>query len=251
MFRVFERVHASMRYFCRLVAGASDGARRLERDGVVAAVVPACPERAVINSVCYEEPAALAEAYDEIAAAYAEIGANWTVWVHHGDGEAAELLERRGHVLDARPEAMARELDGIERPPDNALSDWTAAGRVADVAAINDRAYQFGSNSFSRALAQFPDGVAYVYTASEGGEPVACVVTVDCDRNADVEWVAVVPEARGHGLSGKLLAHALADAAERGAETTTLVATRLGRPVYERLGFRPLGALQMWQRPAG
>jgi GNAT superfamily N-acetyltransferase len=239
-----------MRHFCRLVGQASEGARVLEGDGVVAAVVPACPERAVINSVCYEEPGALADAYEELASAYAEIGANWTVWVHAGDRDAADLLERRGHFLDAQPEAMARELDGVERPPDDALSDWTATGRVADVGAINDRAYQFGSDSLSRALAAFPEGEAHIYTANDAGRPVACVMTVDCDRNADVEWVAVVPEARGHGLSGKLLAHGLADAAERGAETTTLIATRLGRPVYERLGFRPLGALQMWERQA-
>ena len=247
---MFDLVHASMRHFCRLVGRASEGARVLERNGIVAAVVPACAERAVINSVCYERSGALAEAYAEIASAYAEVGANWTVWVHHGDREAAELLERRGHFLDAQPEAMARELDGIERPPGDALSDWTAAGRIADVGAINDRSYEFGSDSFSRALAGFPEEDAYIYTASEGGEPVACVVIVDYDRNADVEWVAVVPEARGRGLSGRLLAHALVDAAERGAETTTLVATRLGRPTYERLGFRPLGAFQMWERQA-
>jgi GNAT superfamily N-acetyltransferase len=245
---MIDQLHTSMRHFCRLVGQASDGARVLEHDGVVAAVVPACPERAVVNSVSYKEPGALAAAYDEIAGAYAEIGANWTVWVHHGDREAAALLERRGHVLDAEPEAMGRELRGVERPPDDALPDWTSAGRMADVGAINDRAYQWGTDSFSRALAHLPDGAAHIYTAADGGEPVACVTTVDCDRNADVEWVAVVPEARGRGLSGKLLAHALADAEERGAETATLVATRLGRPVYDRLGFRPLGALQMWER---
>jgi GNAT superfamily N-acetyltransferase len=247
---VIERLHASMRRFIRLVGRASDGAHLLERDGVLAAVVPACPERAVINSVVYEEPGALAEAYDGIAEAYAEIRASWTVWVHHGDHEAAELLARRGHGLDAEPEAMGRELRGIARPPDDALSDWTAAGRLADLAAINDRSYQFGTDSFSRALARIPDGSAHIYTASEAGEPVACVMTVDCNRNADVEWVAVVPEARGQGLSGKLIAHALADAAERGAETTTLVATRLGRPVYDRLGYRSLGVFQMWERSA-
>jgi predicted GNAT family acetyltransferase len=60
--------------------------------------------------------------------------------------------------------------------------------------------------------------------------------------------VAVVPEARGQGLSGKLIAHSLADAVERGCRTATLVATKLGRPVYERLGFEGLGALEMWER---
>jgi GNAT superfamily N-acetyltransferase len=247
---VFDRVYASICHSCRLVGRGSEGARALQRDGVVAAVVPACPERSVINSVCYEEPGALAQAYDEIAAAYAEIGANWTVWVPPGDRDAVELLERRGHFLDATPEAMARELEGIERPPDDALPDWTAAGRIADVGWINDCSYQFGTDSFSRALAGFPEGEAHVYTADEAGRPVACLMIVDCGRNADVEWVAVLPEARGRGLSGKLLAQALADAAERGVETTTLVSTRLGRPVYERLGFRPVGALQMWERQA-
>jgi GNAT superfamily N-acetyltransferase len=248
---VLDRLNASMRHFCRLIGQASEGAGVLERDGVVAGIVPACPERAVINSVHYEESGALAEAYDEIAAAYAEIGANWTVWVHPGDYEAAAVLESRGHVFDAEPAAMGRDLDSIERPPDDALSDWTAAGRIADIGPLNDRSYGFGTDSFARALAGFPEGRAHVYTASEGGEPVACLMIVDHEGNADVEWVAVVPEARGKGLAGRLLAHALADAAERGVETTTLVATKLGRPVYERLGYRPLGNLQMWERRAG
>ena len=240
-----------MRHFCRLLGQASDRARVFERDGVVAGIVPACPERAVINSVHYEESGALAGAYDEIAAAYSGIRANWTVWVHPGDREAAALLERRGHVLDAEPAAMGRYLDSIERPPDDALSDWTAAGRIADVGPINDRSYGFGTDSFARALAGFPEHRGKVYTASEAGEPVACLMIVDHEGNADVEWVAVVPEARGKGLAGKLLAHALADAAERGVETTTLVATKLGRPVYERLGYQSLGNLQMWERRSG
>ena len=42
-------------------------------------------------------------------------------------------------------------------------------------------------------------------------------MTVDLDRNTEVQMVAVVPEARGQGLAGKLLGHALADAGERGA----------------------------------
>ena len=83
------------------------------------------------------------------------------------------------------------------------------------------------------------------------GRAAGCLLIIDHDGNADVEMVAVVPEARGHGIAGKLLAHALADAAERGLETSTLLATRLGRPVYERLGYREFGTLHMWERKPG
>jgi N-acetylglutamate synthase-like GNAT family acetyltransferase len=245
---VWEALHASMLHWHRLLGAGSDGARTIERDGVVAALVPAAPERSVVNAVAYAAPAALAEAYDEIAAGYAEIGAKWTVWVHDGDAETVALLERRGHVLDASPTAMA--LDLVETPPARPtdLDDWTADGDLAEVGAINDRAYPFGGESFSRALTRLPDGAVHLYVARQAGEPVACCATTDSGANSEVQVVAVVPEARGRGLSGKLIAHALADAVERGARTSTLVATKLGRPVYDRLGYRPLGVLEMWER---
>jgi GNAT superfamily N-acetyltransferase len=63
-----------------------------------------------------------------------------------------------------------------------------------------------------------------------------------------VIWVATVPEARGRGVSTRLLAHALDAAREAGLETTTLQATKLGVPVYARLGYRDFGAMHMWER---
>jgi GNAT superfamily N-acetyltransferase len=240
-----------MRHWFRLVANGSPGARLLERDGVAAAVVPAAPERAVVNSVMYESPDGLAAAYDEVSAAYAEVGATWTVWVPAEDERAQEVLGRAGHIFDAEPVVMAVDLrTGVERPPDGALEDWTARGDVAEVGPLNDRAYTFGTDSFTRAFAQLPAGELATYVARIDGRPVGCLVIVDHDRNADVEMVAVVPEARGHGIAGKLLGHALADAAERGLETSTLISTRLGRPVYERLGYRQYGTLQMWEKRA-
>jgi GNAT superfamily N-acetyltransferase len=215
---------------------------------VFAVLVPAAAERSYVNAVLYERPADLAAAYPEVARAYEEIGAAWTVWVPPEDREAIALLERGGHVLDAAPEMMGRDLEGLERPPAGALGDWTHGGTIAEVAAVNDRAYGFGTDSMARGFTRLPAGAAHVYVARDRGEPVACLVTADLDGNTDVEFVAVVPEARGRGLSGALLAHALVDARERGAETTTLVATKLGRPVYDRLGYRSLGALQMWER---
>jgi GNAT superfamily N-acetyltransferase len=244
---VIDRLFESMFHWYRLVAGASDGGRALERDGVLAAVVPAAPERSVVNAVLYRSADALETAYDEVASAYREIGAKWTVWVPPGDDVAADFLESRGHVLDAQPFAMGHDLDGVGRPPADALPDWTAHGDIADVGPVNDRAYAFGTDSFTRAFGGLPDGATNVYVARADGEPVGCLLMTDHDGNTDVEMVAVVPEARGRGITGRLLGHALADAAERGNRSATLVATKLGYPVYERAGFRPLDRVSMWE----
>jgi ribosomal protein S18 acetylase RimI-like enzyme len=249
---MIERVHEAMFHWYRRIGRASPGARALEPPGVVAAVVPATPERAVANAVLYRTPAELEAAYDDIAAAYADIGANWTVWVQpEGREDATALLADHGHVLDADPAAMGRTLtEPPPRPADDALEDWTATGDLADVGSVNDRSYTFGTDSWSRAL----DGLAlddvHVYVERRGGEPVACLMIVDSGGHSEVQMVAVVREARGAGLAGKLLAHGLADAAERGSESVTLIATKLGYPVYRKLGFEHIGVFEMWERRA-
>jgi len=239
-----------MFHWYRLVGAASDGARVLEPDGVLASLVPATPERAVINAVLYRRPDALAAAYEELETAYAGIGASWTVWVPPGDERAAALLRARGHVLDAEPAAMARALEpgAIERPAQEALPDWRRDGDLATLGRLNDASYPFGDDSFSRGLRRLPDGAAHIYLANSDGEPEGCLATIDHEGNAEVQLVAVLPQARGRGVAGKLLAHALADAAERGSRSTTLIATKLGLPVYERAGYRALGRFQMWER---
>ena len=93
------------------------------------------------------------------------------------------------------------------------------------VGPLNDRAYGFGTDSFTRALRNLPSDGIHVYVASDDGEPIGCLLMTDHGDNSDVECVAVVPEARGRGISGHLLGHALADAAERGIRTSTLVST--------------------------
>ena len=246
---VIERVVEGLFAFYELCGRASEGARTLERDGLRAAIVPAAPERAVANGVVYRTAGALEEAYDEVADAYAEIGARWTVWVWPGDHEAGRFLEARGHTLDAKPVAMAHQLDGLARPGADALPEWTAEGDVSVVGPLNDRAYGFGTDSFTRALRNVPSEGIHVYVASDDGEPVGCLLMTDHDDNSDLECVAVVPEARGRGISGHLLGHALVDAAERGIRTSTLVSTALGYPVYERAGYRPFGSFEMWERP--
>jgi len=66
------------------------------------------------------------------------------------------------------------------------------------------------------------------------------------EESADSSLVGPINDA-AYGLAGSFTA-ALAAARERGQSTTTLIASGAGRPVYERLGYRPLGAIEMWER---
>ena len=241
---LLERVLAGTCEFGRAVASQFH-----ELDGVRAAVVPECPERSVVNCVCYDSAAQLEAALEELAAIYDAAGVHaWTVWVPPSDDRAATLLEDAGHVLDAAPEAMGMELSTAERP--SAPLDWTRHADLSVVGPLNDRAYGY-DGSFERALEGVHADALAIYAASLDGRPASCCITLRCGSDCHVTLVATVPEARGRGLAGTLLGHALADARERGLATSSLVATKAGHPLYERLGYRGVGAVEMWERRRG
>lgn len=249
-----DRMVADMEGFVRLLGGASPGATVVECDGVVASVVPASPERSVFNSVVYRDHGALAAALPELAEAYESAGVRaWTVWTPEEDRRSAELLESRDHRLDGVPLAMEAELTSLELAGVASLGAaggelaWTADGRMEEVGLLNDAAYPVPTGSFPPALRALAAG-ARAYVASIAGEPASCVVTLEREGSCGVYFVATRPQARGRGLASALLSQALIDARERGCRTATLQATRMGSPIYERLGFRSLGVLQMWER---
>ncbi|MGZ8666763.1 MAG: GNAT family N-acetyltransferase [Solirubrobacterales bacterium] len=230
-------------------AGRSPGSSLIELDGIVAVVNPQIPERSVFNSVACTDPAALEANYEEIAAAYADAGCAWTVWLRPDHAATAALLEGKGHTLDAQPRAMGAELSAVGEPDLDGV-EWTSEGAVDQLLAINDRAYGYADGTWRRGLGALPDPT-YGYMAQVEGTPAAAVVTTDHPgfggADCSVWCVGTLESARGKGLATALMRRAMFDARERGCATTTLQATKLGRPVYERVGYRDFGPLQMWE----
>ncbi|GMV18505.1 MAG: GNAT family N-acetyltransferase [Polyangiaceae bacterium] len=230
--------------------GSGSGSAYLERlPGVIAAVSPAAPDRSLFNCVVPDSLASLEAAYPKLAASFADAGVRaFTVWVGPGDRAMADFLAARGHKLDSRPAAMAAAMSELAIPEAGDL-DWEATRDLGLLARINDQAYGFPPPAFEAALTSWPaDDGWRGYVARADGRPAACAIVYESpDGDCGVTGVASLPDARGKNLAGRLLGRALAEARTRGATSTSLQASPLGRPVYAKMGYRDLGEMGMWE----
>jgi ribosomal protein S18 acetylase RimI-like enzyme len=238
----------------RSLGEASAGARVVEYPGgVLAAVVPARPERSVFNSVVYEDPDALLAVRDALDDGYVEAGVQaWTVWVRPEHDALRRALEAVGHSFDAQPMLMAAVIDELDLAP-RATLDLEPAPTWVALARLNDRAYGIDpAGSFAAAFAGYDDPRGRLYLARVDDEAAAGVGTLNVDGTCEIVFAATAPGARGRGLCSELMRLGLREAAEAGCDVTTLEATAMGEPVYARLGYRSLGRLGMYElrRPA-
>jgi GNAT superfamily N-acetyltransferase len=242
---VLERMFRGMGRFYGRCAEVSPGGRAIELDGIRAAVVPALPHASILNCVTYRDAAELESRMDELARVYDEAGVlAWSVWTHESDEPGRAALAEAGFVLDSEPMSMMIDLDGEAAIGD---LDWTGDPDPAEVAVVVDASYGFPAGTFARGFPQLP-GEVHSYMARHDGRPASVVMASDLEGDCGIYLVGTLPEARGRGLSSALIRRALADAARRGCEISSLQASKMGHPVYRRLGYRDLGRAELWER---
>jgi GNAT superfamily N-acetyltransferase len=229
-----------------LYVEAAAGSGLFTEDDIQASIMPASPNRSFFNSVFYSDPDHLVDALPRIAKSYDDAGVNaWTVWVPETDETAKAGLEAAGHVLDATPRAMGLDLDELRPPDPDPELEIRPEMDMEQIRRINEVAYGYAPGDFP-SMEPLPE--THAYLSSLDGETVGTALLWDRGDDSEVTFVAVLPEARGRGVSGRILAHALEHERERGKKASTLIATKLGRPVYEKLGYRDAGGLEMWER---
>jgi GNAT superfamily N-acetyltransferase len=243
---LYRRMLANLTRFYRRLGEGSGGV--LERDGVLACLCPPASTRSFFNGVVYTDGGALRDALDEIATAYDAAGvAAWTVWVPEEDRETAAALQAAGNVLDAEPRAMAAPLEEIDVGDGAGGIEWRHAERFEEIAPIAGPAFGVSPRVTLESGEGLRDEVRFV-VARAGPVDAACVGALDLDGDRGIYMVATLERARGRGLATALMRQALLEARERGMGTTSLQATRMGAPIYAGLGYRDLGAIQMWER---
>src|SRR3954467_13746033 len=217
---------------------AAHGGTLVEDDGWVACVLPHAPDSSILNCVVGRPD------LERVAHEYSRAGVRkWGVWLVSGATADARGLELAGLVLDSTPVVMGAALTDIDttEAPASQPVDLRTLG------AINDRAYGYADHRLERSIAAIPRDTVDPHAIHRDGEPVAVTFVVDVGEDACVEWVATLAHARRRGLAGAVLRAALKAARERGRTSTTLRASAMGAPVYERLGYRTLGHLHLWE----
>ena len=156
------------------------------------------------------------------------------------------------HVHTLPGMALAPLADAVPEPPGE-LDIRTVAGEAQhDVHVETDAAGFEGPLDHARRLfpaSLFQDGTAVEFTGFLEGAPVAVSTLVMTGRTAGVYGVATIPAYRRRGFGEAMTWRAVREGAARGCVMSNLTASDMGRPLYERMGFRLVAPFLIFARP--
>lgn len=189
---------------------------------------------------------------------YAAAGVSGTWWLDPESlpADLGDRIERIGLV----PEALAAMRIEASDVPDLELPMGVTLGWVVDEASMRDAtrlaATGFGiPGELGEAVADVlaplgaPGSPVRTVVAELDGRPVASALGIGLGRSVVIGNVATLEDARGRGIGRAVTIAVLRDAMERGARFGVLESSDLGHPVYRRIGFRDVAALQVYGPP--
>ena len=156
-------------------------------------------------------------------------------------GQPPFMVRPAGDGSTPRPPAPA-ELTITEVSDDSGLEVFERT-LVTAYPEPNLEPYEFGILHDGRVLG----GGTHFFVGTVAGRPVATAATQVTDALNWVEFVSTMPDARGRGYGEAVTwAATCVDPSLPAA----LIASDLGRPVYERMGYVTVGRWTLWHRPA-
>ena len=141
-------------------------------------------------------------------------------------GMVAFPIDHDAIARHAAPELEIRRVTGATGIDDH--RHVVTAGFAADPAVARETA--------CLDLLDRPECV--VYTGYADGSPVASGLGWRSGRTIGVYSIATVPSARRRGYGAAMTARVVADGVAAGCDVAALQASDMGRPIYERQGFR-------------
>jgi GNAT superfamily N-acetyltransferase len=233
------RAEENMLCSVRCYASAAGG-EVIERGPIICMTTPVSMRS--FNQVFVLEPLADATVLLESLAGFQQAGRRCRLRVRDDIGLADDIVAAAGLTLRGGIPSMA--LTPVESQDTStadldirpATDEATLADHVSIVASAFDWAREELARVFtSRLLA---DDAWSAFVGYVGGEPVSTTQLVVTGDTGGLYYVGTLESHRGKGYGALLTRRAVGEAAARGCTLVSLQASPLGRPVYERVGFR-------------
>ena len=238
----------------RLLAGASNDGIVQEADGVLVAA----PGGTIVwlNIVFVTRP--LPDPPAQLARAFARLderGMPFLLRIREGLDEASERAAEAqglrytdsipGMALAPMPPPAAQPPDGLMiRPVTDAATFDPLVNIVASTFDIDPGACR---QVLTPRLVELPN--AHWYLGYVDGTPVASSALITTGDVAGVHYVGTLESHRRRGFGEAMTRHAVDEGARAGCRSSTLQASAMGQPVYERMGFRVVTSYKTFARP--
>ncbi len=173
--------------------------------------------------------------------------------LREGRDQAAEAAaERHGlHRIRTIPELALDPITVEAKPPPLDIRRVAEVGVLDDHVAVVADGFDMPASLlrevFSSRLVEEATWRGYVGYA--GGRPVAASQLSMTDGVAGIYYVATLEEFRGRGFGEAMTRRAIQDGADAGCDVAVLQASDMGRPIYERMGFRLVAGYKTFVRP--
>lgn len=145
---------------------------------------------------------------------------------------------------DWRPGPVPHDLDIRQAVSSAELAEALKTGAQGFGAPVD-----FFDSLISPLASSGQEAALKLYLGSCGAEPASISGLHVSGKVAGIYFVSTRPEFRGRGYGEALTAHAVEGGKKRGCTTSYLQASKMGRPIYEKMGYKTVEDLQCWAPP--
>jgi len=172
----------------------------------------------------------------------------WWINPHYTPEEVSDHLKKEGWKDEGFFPAMAAELSNIGEditlPPDFSFKKASSPGDKLLWTELMNRGMGLSEKVINKAVEvdqklsgpEVEKQIRFIGYLDE--KPVATTLLLPDSGLVGIFGVATLPEARGRGIATAMTQKAMLEGKTLGYRVATLVATTMGLPVYEKLGFK-------------
>ncbi|MBD0404404.1 GNAT family N-acetyltransferase [Flammeovirga sp. EKP202] len=161
-----------------------------------------------------------------------------------------DLRSHTGLALLMTQQNMALELESFTAEattPPNIQQVKTEEGAKAFAAiASKSFGYRVDHKVINTIVRQSSTTRLFLY--QENQKSLGCgIVFFDAENHAGLHMIGTLPEGRGKGIGKSMTMHLLKEAKGHGSKIAVLHASKMGEPIYTKLGFQKYGEIETYR----